>query len=416
MKTVRLLALIAILAIVAQLHGPLPVRAAGGTIKIASQTPLSGGQSEVGTGMRNAVELSINQLKKPIEDMGFQVQFVPYDDQATPDVGVSNANQIVNDSAILAVVGHYNSGVAIPSSEVYNKSDLVMVSPANTGVNVTDRGLPTVNRVCGRDDAQGAVGAQYAAQTLKVKTVYIIHDKTVYGQGVAEAFRDSLKEAGVEVIGFEGTEEKSNFDAILTPIQAQNPDLIYFAGIYNQAAVFLKQARDKGIKAQLMGPDGLDSSELAKIAGDAVVGLVYTSAAGPASAHPEAKKFIDDYKAAYKTDPTPYGAESYAATQVVLNAIQTVLKSNGGQMPARKDVAAAVRASKDAPTIIGKITFDAHGDRDYATYYILKVGSSDPAKWGSNEVAGQVTIPSPLTAKAMGSATMAATAAATAAQ
>ncbi len=103
MKTVRLLALIAILVIVAQLHGPLPVRAAGGTIKIASQTPLSGGQSEVGTGMRNAVELAINQLKKPIEDMGFQVQFVPYDDQATPDVGVSNANQIGVKETVLSV-------------------------------------------------------------------------------------------------------------------------------------------------------------------------------------------------------------------------------------------------------------------------------------------------------------------------
>ena len=92
--------------------------------------------------------------------MGFDVQFVPFDDQAIPDVGVANAQQIVADSAILAVVGHFNSGVAIPSSEVYNANDLVMVSPANTNVNVTDRGLPTVNRVCGRDDAQGAVGAQ----------------------------------------------------------------------------------------------------------------------------------------------------------------------------------------------------------------------------------------------------------------
>ncbi len=133
-------------------------------IKIASQSPLSGGQSILGTGLRNGTELAIQQLGGTLSDMGFEIQFVPFDDQATPDVGVANAQQIVADPAILAVIGHFNSGVAIPSSEVYNANNLVMVSPANTDVLVTDRGLPVVNRVCGRDDAQGAVGAQYAAE------------------------------------------------------------------------------------------------------------------------------------------------------------------------------------------------------------------------------------------------------------
>jgi branched-chain amino acid transport system substrate-binding protein len=420
MKPLRVLVIVAILALLAQTFGAAPAYAQAKIIKIASQSPLSGGQSLLGTGMRNATELAINQLKKPIEDMGFQVQFVPYDDQATANVGVSNAQNIVNDAAIMAVIGHFNSGVAIPSSEVYVKSDLVMVSPANTGVNVTDRGLPTVNRVCGRDDAQGQVGADYATNTMKAKTVYILHDKTVYGQGVAQAFNDAVKKAGIEVLGFEGTEEKSNFDAIITPIQAQNPDLIYFGGIYDQAAVFWKQAHEKGVKATFMGPDGMDSPDLVKIAGDAVVGMVYTSAAGPATAHAEAKKFIDDYKAAYGSDPTPYAAEAYASTQVVMAAIQTVLKDNGGAMPTRKAISAAVRASKGVATIIGSITFDANGDRDFATYYILKVVSPDPNKWVTpgNEVSGQVTLPSPLTAKAGGTppAMAGATAEATAAK
>src|SRR5207344_1867892 len=187
-------------------------------------------------------------------------------------------------------------GVAIPSAEVYKEVDLPMISPANTNEKITDRGYPSVNRVCGRDDVQGPVGAEFAALSLKIKSVYVVHDKTTYGQGVAEAFKAGIEKKGVKVLGFEGTEEKSNFDPIITPIKAKNPDLIYFGGIYDQAAPFFKQAREKGVKSKFMGPDGMDSSDLTKIAGKAVVGMNYTSAAGPASALPKAKAFVDDYK------------------------------------------------------------------------------------------------------------------------
>src|SRR5262249_29707820 len=160
-----------------------------------------------------------------VEKLGYKVDLVPFDDQAKPDVGVGNAKNIISDKDILAVIGHLNSGVAIPSSEVYKEVNVTMISPANTNEKITDRGYPNVNRVCGRDDVQGPVGAEFAATGLKVKTVYIVHDKTTYGQGVAEAFRADVQKKGVKVIGFEGTEEKSNFDPIVTPIKAKNPDL-----------------------------------------------------------------------------------------------------------------------------------------------------------------------------------------------
>src|SRR5204862_412656 len=106
--------------------------------------------------------------------------------------------------------------------EVYKEDNLPMISPANTNEKVTDRGYPNVNRVCGRDDGQGPVGAEFAAGTLKTKTAYVLHDKTTYGQGVAEAFKKDLEKKGVKVIGFEGTEEKSNFDPLITPLKAKN--------------------------------------------------------------------------------------------------------------------------------------------------------------------------------------------------
>src|SRR3970282_2479332 len=148
-----------------------------------------------------------------------------------------------------------------------------MTPPANTNPTITDRNYLNVSRVCGRDDVQGVVGAEFAKTVLKAKTAYVVHDKTAYGQGVAEFFKADAEKKGIKILGFEGTEEKSNFDPIITPIRAKNPDLIYFGGIYEQAGPSFKAAREKGVKAKFMGPDGLDSSDLTKIAGKNVVGM-----------------------------------------------------------------------------------------------------------------------------------------------
>src|SRR5919109_4300879 len=330
---------------VALLPGASPLQAQGkGTIKIATQSPLSGGQAALGEGIKLGAQLAIEKFKGPLEKAGFKVELVPFDDQAKPDVGVANARNIIADKEILAVIGHLNSGVAIPSSEVYKEVNLAMISPANTNPTVTDRGYPNVSRVCGRDDVQGVVGSEFAHGTLKAKSVYIVHDKTTYGQGVAEFFKADAEKKGMKVLGFEGTEEKSNFDPIVTPIKAKNPDLIYFGGIYDQGAPFFKQAREKGVKAKFLGPDGMDSSDLTKIAGKAVVGMYYTSAAGPASALPKAKTFVDEFKKKFNKNPEPYAAEAYDATAIALKAIEAAAK--GGKAPSREAVAAAVRKVK----------------------------------------------------------------------
>jgi branched-chain amino acid transport system substrate-binding protein len=362
-----------------------------GTIKIATQSPLSGGQAALGEGIKLGTQLAIEKGKGALEKMGYKVDLVPFDDQAKPDVGVANAKNIIADKEIMAVIGHLNSGVAIPSSEVYKEVNLVMISPANTNPVVTDRGYPNVNRVCGRDDVQGVVGSEFAHATLKVKSVYIIHDKTQYGQSIAEFFKADSEKKGVKVLGFEGTEEKSNFDPIITPIKAKNPDLVYFGGIYDQAAPFFKQAREKGVKAKFMGPDGMDSSDLTKIAGKAVVGMDYTSAAGPASALPKAKTFVEEFKKKFGKNPEPYAAESYDAATIALKAIEEAAK--GGKL-SREDVSAAVRKAKLAG-ITGDIAFDGKGDRQKAQYFVLQVASDDPQKWGDNKIVKQLTIPAP---------------------
>ena len=361
-----------------------------GTIKIATQSPLSGGQAALGEGIKLGAQLAVDKMKGPLEKMGYKVELVPFDDQAKPDVGVANSKNIIADKDILAVIGHLNSGVAIPSSEVYKEVNVAMISPANTNPTVTDRNLPNVSRVCGRDDVQGVVGSEFA-KGQHTKSVYVIHDKTAYGQGIADFFKADAEKKGIKVIGFEGTEEKSNFDPILTPVKAKNPDLIYFGGIYDQGAPFFKQAREKGLKSKFMGPDGMDSSDLTKIAGKAVVGMYYTSAAGPASALPKAKTFVDEFKKKFSKNPEPYAAEAYDATAIALKAIEAAAKA--GKM-SREDVSAQVRKVKHAG-ITGDIEFDGKGDRKKALYFVLQVANDDPAKWGDNKIVKQLAIAPP---------------------
>ncbi|HLF47762.1 MAG TPA: branched-chain amino acid ABC transporter substrate-binding protein [Methylomirabilota bacterium] len=389
-----------LVTVVAALALVLPVTSVAdaqskGTIKIATQSPLSGGQAALGEGIKLGAQLAIEKFKGNLEKAGYKVELVPYDDQAKPDVGVANAKNIIADKAIMAVIGHLNSGVAIPSSEVYKEVNLAMVSPANTNPTVTDRGYPNIYRVCGRDDVQGKVGAEFA-QGLKAKSVYIVHDKTTYGQGVADFFKEDAEKKGIKVLGFEGTEEKSNFDPIITPIKAKNPDLIYFGGIYEQAAPFFKQAREKGVKAKFMGPDGMDSSDLTKIAGKTVVGMYYTSVAGPVSVYPDAKQFADEYKKKFGKNPEPFAAQAYDATAIALKALEAVTK--GGKAPTRDAVTAAVRDVR-YKGITGSVQFDAKGDPKTALYFVLQVASDDPQKWGDNKEVKRLTIAAPAAKK-----------------
>ena len=153
--------LTAIVLFTALFNVPVVAWAQKGTIKLAVQAPLSGEQAALGEHVKLGAQLAVEEASKAFKALGYDLVFVPYDDQAKPEVGVANARNIVADPNVLALVGHFNSGVALPASEVYKDAMLAMISPANTATEITDRGYPNVNRVCGRDDVQGPVGARF---------------------------------------------------------------------------------------------------------------------------------------------------------------------------------------------------------------------------------------------------------------
>jgi branched-chain amino acid transport system substrate-binding protein len=367
------------------------------TIKIAIQSPLSGSKSSVGIDIKNGAQLALEQRKDALEEMGFKVDLVEFDDQANIQVGVDNARKIVADPTFLCVVGHYNSGVQIASSEEYHKAGLANISPANTSPQVTDRGYIEISRLVGRDDIQGVVAANFA-QSQGVKTVFIVHDKTVYGQGVAEFFKQRATELEIEVLGFEGTQEQENFAAIIESITTTNPELVYFGGIHDQAGILLKLVRENGYQGTFMGPDGLDSPELLLIAGPALLesgGLFYSTVSGPASLYPGTAQFVADFETRFGTYPQPFAAQAYDAMSICLQAIENAVQNADGETPTRQDVAQAIRALRDFPGITGTFTFNDIGDPLSSQYFIIQVKSSDPAKWNENTVIETLNIPPP---------------------
>ena len=367
------------------------------TIKIATQSPLSGATSVIGSDIKAGTQLALEQLSGPLVKMGFKVELAPFDDQANPDTGVANAKNIVSDPAILGVVDHYNSGVQIPSSEEYHAASLCNISPATTNPKVTERGYPEVNRVCGRDDVQGAVGARFA-KSKGIRTTYVLHDKTAYGQGIAEYFKQEAEAQGMKVVGFSGTEEKANFDAILSPILASRPDCIFFGGMFDQGGVLFKQARQKGFKGMCLSDDGFDSSDAAKIGGEELLegaGTYFSTVSGPASVYPDTARFIADFKAKFGATPQPYAAQSYDCAALLLKAIENAAVANGGKLPGRAEVAKAVRALQGFKGITGTITFNPKGDLVEAKYFVIQVTSPDPLRWAGNRIDQTLTIVPP---------------------
>jgi branched-chain amino acid transport system substrate-binding protein len=357
-------------------------------IKIAIQTPLSGEESISGIDIKRGAELALEQLKKPIEDMGFTVVMEPFDDQANPAIGVENAKRIAQDPEILAVIGHYNSGVQIPASEIYHAAGLANLSPANTSPAVTDRSYPEISRIVGRDDVQGLVGAEFAA-LHGITRAFAIHDQSAYGRGIAAIFREHALKKGVAVLGFASLRDQSDTETILSEVDDKQPELLYFGGTSYQAASFLKAARQRGFSGIFLSDDGFDSSNTAEIAGPALLagqGVYYSTVSGPATLYPDATRFIHDFREKYPGDPQPFAAQAYDCMAMCLKALENAARDTAKKdaQPSRAAVAKAIRALNGFKGITGSFSFNDKGDPTSAKYFIIQVKSDDPKRWNEN--------------------------------
>lgn len=347
--------------------------AGGDVIKVAAQLPLSGSTSVTGESLRLGAQMKLEEEQAKFKELGYTLQFESYDDQSDPKKGVSNANIIVADESILAVVGHYNSGVAIPSSEVYDKYSLPMVSPGATATDLTDRGLKTVNRIVGRDDQQGPAAAQFMVNELGAKNIFIIQDKTAFGTGVAEEVKKEAEKLGATIQAFEGiTVGEKDFNGVINQIVSKKPDAVYFGGLYTEAGIIVKQMREKGITVPFVGADALDSSGLVDIAGEAVINTYYTTVAGEVSSTPSGQEFVKAYEAKYAGKKAEaFSVYGYDTMGVILAGIEKAIADNGGK-PTREQVAEVIRATSGYQGALANVSFDEKGDNSNAEIYLFK--------------------------------------------
>src|SRR5262245_23726101 len=280
-------------------------------IKMGVAGPLTGPNAAFGAQLKNGTDQAIADVNAAGGILGQKITLSYGDDVSDPKQGVSVANKFAGDG-VKFVVGHFNSGVTMPASEAYQESGILAITPSATNPKITERGLWNIFRTCGRDDQQGEVAGAYILKNFKGKKVAIVHDKTTYGQGLADETKKSMNKGGQKEVLYEGVNlGEKDFSALVSKIKAANADLVYWGGLHTEGGLIVRQMRDQGVKAPLMGGDGITSDEFATVGGPGVEGTLMTFAPDPRK-NPAAAEAVKKF-AAKNINPEAYTLYSYAA-------------------------------------------------------------------------------------------------------
>ena len=294
-------------------------------VKIGFTSPLTAAQAAVGKDNENGARMAIDQLNQQGmviggEKIKFELQVE--DDQADPKVGVQVAQKLV-DAGVKAVIGPYNSGVAMPASRVYNDAQIVLAVIASNP-KITLQGYPYVFRVTPTDSALGGVMGIHAAKELKLQKIAVIDDRTAYGTGVAEEFIKNAKANGATIVDRQYTNDKAtDFNSILTAVKAKKPDGVFYGGMYGEASAMKRQMKQLGLDVPLMGGDGICNSEMSKIGGDAVDQKVLCTVGGIImDADASGKDFSARYQQRFNIKPLMYAVSFYDGVMVIAEAMK----------------------------------------------------------------------------------------------
>jgi len=338
-------------------------------IKIGFVVPLTGDQAAHGMDMLRGAELAVEQVRArgPVVP-GYKIQLVPLDDARNPAQAVAAAKRLAADPDVLAVVGHLNSSCTKPASAIYHEARLLHVNPVSSNPEISRQGFDTFFRVCPTDDLQGPAGARFALQRLGAKRIFVLDDMTTYGRGLANEFVRAAKGMGVTVLGHEGiTQGEKDFAPVLTKIKAMDPDLLYFAGMFPEAALLLKQRQTLNMRARFLGGDGLFEPALITLATpEAAEGMFLTTLGGDIRQVPTAQEFVRAFEAKVG-HLGAYSSYAYEATNAALEAIR---RSGKRSRPA---VLAAMQQMRQYPGILGVHTFDGRGDTSIRTIGVYTV-------------------------------------------
>jgi branched-chain amino acid transport system substrate-binding protein len=345
-------------------------------IRLGHVAAMSGAMARFGRDNANGAIMAVEDLNaRGITIGGKKAKFelLNEDDAADPKQGTAVAQKLV-DAKVNGVIGHLNSGTTIPASRIYHDAGIPQISPSATNPKYTQQGYKTAFRVVANDGQLGGTLGRYAIQTLKAKNIAVIDDRTAYGQGVASEFIKGAKAAmpNVQITQQYTTDKATDFNAILTAIKGKNPDVVFFGGMDNVGGPMLRQMKQLGINAKFMGGDGICTTELPKLAGEALDDnqVVCAEAGGVTGAkEKDMEQFVARYKKRFNMDVQLYAPYVYDAVMTMATAMQ---KANSAE-PA-KYLPELAKVSYDGVT--GPIAFDARGDLRNAavTLYTFRSG------------------------------------------
>jgi len=330
-------------------------------IQIGLVTPLSGDVKTFGESVRNSFLIAVEEANAKGGVAGMKITWVIQDDKNDATEAANVANLLVNQHRVKAIVGSVTSKATIPVSDIVQAGKIPTISPTATNPKVTvadGKRKDYMFRACFIDPFQGTVLAKFAQETLKKKNAAVLYDASNdYSKGIAEVFRDAFRKQGGKVAAYESYgKDDVDFSALLTKVKASGADVLFLPDYYNKVGLIAKQAQEKGLKIQLIGPDGWDSPDLVKIAGGAIEGGYFSNHYSPDDKRPEVVAWVKKYREKHGQVPDALGTLAYDATNMLLEAIRKA----GGDDP--KKIREALASMKDFPAVSGKSTMDGNGD------------------------------------------------------
>ncbi|HEY6430643.1 MAG TPA: branched-chain amino acid ABC transporter substrate-binding protein [Acetobacteraceae bacterium] len=325
-------------------------------VTIASAGPLSGPQAFFGVTWQNGMQLYLDEVNKSGGVNGHTFKFMKMDDQADPRQGTLVAQKLCDDDSVKVVLGHFNSGVVLPTLPIYSQCDMPdIIFGSNPAL--TQQGVANIVRPVPNDFIQGALPANYARNDMKAERAAVVNDKQTFGEGVSRIFAERFKQAGGTVTSVSQVNPTDvDFTALITQLKQQNPQVVYLGAVMPQLALFAKQMHDLGLDAKLFVPDGGYTPDLPKQAGDAAAQAIYvTFQVPPYDSSPELVDFTKRYTAAFHSDPGAYSVYGYILAQIAVAAIKSAPKLD------RADIVSALHSTK-LDTILGPVSFDKNGD------------------------------------------------------
>lgn len=339
--------------------------------RIAVAGPMTGQYAAFGEQMRAGAELAVQHINANGGVLGEQLALEIGDDACEGRQAVSVANQLVSQGVVF-VAGHFCSGASIPASAVYADEEIIQISPASTNPAFTDdRPGPGIFRMCGRDDQQGEVAGAFIEERFPDAKVAFIHDRTAYGQGLAEATRDGYSAAGGTPALFEAyTPGERDYTALVSRLQSEGVGVVYVGGYHTEAGLILRQMREQGMDAVLISGDALVTDEYWAITGDLGEGTLMTFSPDPRK-NPDAEQLVEEFRAA-GTEPEGYVLYTYAAIQAWKDAVEAA-----GTLDFEPVVEALNTGTFQ--TVLGESSFDDNGDVTLPGYvlYEWKDGTYD---------------------------------------